>query len=86
LAADLFDMKVYVSATKEAAAMGGALLAKYSWWRAKNGGRGTFEEMTKGEVVGWCVAEPRPEVAQVYKGLVAAYRLCEEDAVKRGRQ
>ncbi|KAF8206462.1 hypothetical protein K438DRAFT_1817249 [Mycena galopus ATCC 62051] len=40
LAADLFGMKVYVSQTKEAAGMGGALLAKYVWWRAARGGTG----------------------------------------------
>ncbi|KAJ7170670.1 hypothetical protein C8R43DRAFT_59286 [Mycena crocata] len=84
LAADLFNMKVYVSSTKEGAGMGGALLAKYAWWRAKNGGTGTYEEMTGSEVVGMqCVAEPRPEVTQVYDGLVNIYQLCEEDAVKK---
>ncbi|KAJ7104175.1 hypothetical protein B0H15DRAFT_808855 [Mycena belliarum] len=84
LAADLFDMKVYVSHTKEAAGMGGALLAKYAWWKDARGGTGTFEEMTGGEVVGMqCVAEPRAEVAKIYDGLVSLYRLCEEDALKR---
>ncbi|KAJ6619732.1 actin-like ATPase domain-containing protein [Mycena sp. CBHHK59/15] len=75
---------VYVSHTKEAAGMGGALLAKYAWWKEVHGGTGTFEEMTGGEVVGMqCVAEPRPAVAKVYDGLVGVYQLCEEDAVKR---
>ncbi|KAJ7637746.1 actin-like ATPase domain-containing protein [Mycena polygramma] len=84
LAADLFDMKVYVSQTKEAAAMGGALLAQYAWWRAAHGG--TFDEMMRGEVVGMqCVAEPNPEVAKVYEKLVDAYRRCEEAAVKTVR-
>lgn len=83
LAADLFGMKVYVSQTKEAAGMGGALLAKYAWWRAARGGTGTFEEMMGGEVVGMqCVAEPNPEVTGVYDGLVSAYQLCEETALK----
>ncbi|KAJ7707728.1 hypothetical protein B0H17DRAFT_1033745 [Mycena rosella] len=84
LAADLFDMKVYVSHTKEAAGMGGALLAKYAWWRAARGGTGSFEEMTGGEVVGMqCVAEPRAEVAKIYDGLLNVYQKCEEEAVKR---
>jgi xylulokinase len=84
LAADLFNMKVYVSGTKEAAGMGGALLAKYAWWKAARGGTGTFEEMSGGEAVGMqCVAEPRPEVAKVYAGLVSIYQQCEEDALKR---
>ncbi|KAJ7364016.1 hypothetical protein DFH08DRAFT_838095 [Mycena albidolilacea] len=83
LAADLFGMKVYVSQTKEAAGMGGALLAKYAWWRAARGGTGTFEEMMGGEVVGMqCVAEPNPKVTGVYDGLVSAYQLCEETALK----
>nr|GAT60769.1 predicted protein [Mycena chlorophos] len=84
LAADLFDMKVYVSGTKQAAGMGGALLAKYAWWRAAQGDTGTFEEMTGGEVGELkCVAEPRPEVTKVYDELVGVYQLCEEEAVKR---
>lgn len=83
LAADLFGMKVYVSATKEAAGMGGALLAKYCWWRAQNGGRGTFEEMSGGEVIGMkCVAEPREAITAVYERLVGAYRVCEEEVVR----
>ncbi|KAJ6576398.1 hypothetical protein DFH09DRAFT_1276432 [Mycena vulgaris] len=84
LAADLFDMKVYVSHTKEGAGMGGALLAKYAWWKAARGGTGSFEEMTGGEVVGMqCVAEPRTEVAKVYEGLVAVYQQCEADALEK---
>ncbi|KAF7312282.1 hypothetical protein MIND_00241200 [Mycena indigotica] len=84
LAADLFDMKVYVSSTKEAAGMGGALLAKYAWWRAARGDTGSFEEMTGGEVGALeCVAEPRQEVSQIYDELVEIYQLCEEDVVQR---
>ncbi|KAF9497204.1 actin-like ATPase domain-containing protein [Pleurotus eryngii] len=87
LAADLFGMKAYVSATKEAAGLGGAMLAKYAWWKQINGGKGTFEEMTGGEMPGMtCVAEPRDEVTQIYKGLVSAYRLCEEDVVNRSQR
>ncbi|KAJ7227175.1 hypothetical protein GGX14DRAFT_530950 [Mycena pura] len=85
LAADLFGMQVYVSDTREAAGMGGALLAKYAWWRAVRGGSGNFEEMTGGEVGALrCVAKPRPEVTKTYDKLVGVYQLCEEDAVKRG--
>ncbi|KAJ7650293.1 hypothetical protein FB45DRAFT_887503 [Roridomyces roridus] len=83
LAADLFGMKVYVSHTKEAAGMGGALLARYAAWRAERGGTGSYEEMMGGEVVGMqCVAEPRPEVTKVYDDLVSVYQLCEETALK----
>ncbi|KAF7374910.1 hypothetical protein MSAN_00377100 [Mycena sanguinolenta] len=85
LAADLFGMKVYVSQTKEAAGMGGALLAKYAWWRAGRGETGTFEEMMGDEVIGMqCVAEPNPEVAAVYDGFVSVYQSCEEAALEKG--
>ncbi|KAF8074959.1 actin-like ATPase domain-containing protein [Lyophyllum atratum] len=84
LAADIFGMKVFVSSTKEAAGMGGALLAKYAWWKAKNGGNGTFEDMTGGEVTGLlCVAEPVKEVTDVYETLVDLYRACEEQVVSK---
>ncbi|KAJ3878325.1 hypothetical protein F5051DRAFT_232963 [Lentinula edodes] len=86
LAADLFNMKVYVSTTKEAAGMGGALLAKYAWWKQNGNSKGTFEEMNammEGESTGMkCVAEPREEVAMQYDGLVASYTACEEEVVK----
>ncbi|KAK7033109.1 hypothetical protein R3P38DRAFT_2920737 [Favolaschia claudopus] len=84
-AADLFGMKVYVSQTKEAAGMGGGLLAKYAWWCAVQGRTGTFEDMMGDEVVGMqCVAEPKAEVAAIYDGLVETYTLCEEAALKQG--
>lgn len=74
-------MKVYVSVTKEAAGMGGALLAKYAWWKEKKAG--SFEDMSGGEVVGMkCVAEPREEIREEYKGLVRLYVACEQHAVE----
>ncbi|KAF9071547.1 hypothetical protein BDP27DRAFT_1321930 [Rhodocollybia butyracea] len=79
LAADLFNMRVYVSATKEAAGMGGAFLAKYSC-------KGTFEEMTAmmdDEALGLkCVAEPRLDIAKQYDSLIAPYTACEEHVAK----
>jgi xylulokinase len=86
LAADLFNMRVYVSATKEAAAMGGALLAKFAWWKVNGNEDGSFEEMsamTGTEGLGMkCVAEPQEKVAQVYEGLIGAYTSCEEQVVR----
>lgn len=79
LAADVFGMKVYVATGgKEAAAVGGAQLARYAWWKGCNTGTGTFEEMVSGdpETVR-LVAEPRPRVVNVYEGLVEPYRRCE---------
>ncbi|KAG6821209.1 hypothetical protein H0H93_004030 [Arthromyces matolae] len=79
IAADIFGMKVFVSTTKEAGGMGGALLAKYAWWKSVYGGQGSFEDMTGGEVTGLrCVAEPRKEVVEVYEKLVDVYRACED--------
>lgn len=81
LAADLFDMKVYISATKEAAAMGGALLARFAWWKATEAPHGTFEEMCSGvdaEAFGMkCVAIPNPDAALAYSKLVGSYVTCE---------
>ncbi|KAF5383796.1 hypothetical protein D9615_003543 [Tricholomella constricta] len=84
IAADIFGMKVFVSSTKEAAGMGGALLAKYAWWKAARGGNGTLEDMTRGEITGLqCVAEPREEVSDVFEKLVDVYRACEEQVVSK---
>ncbi|KAJ2934852.1 hypothetical protein H1R20_g2271, partial [Candolleomyces eurysporus] len=81
IAADIFDMNVYVSTTKEAAGMGGALLAKYAWWKIRNP-EGTFEDMTGGEGVGESrVAEPKKEQSQIYDALVPIYTACEEAVV-----
>lgn len=79
MAADVLGMKVYVATGgKEAAAIGGAQLARYAWWKSRNGGIGTFEEMVSGdpETVR-LVAEPRPELVNVYEGFVEPYRRCE---------
>ena len=85
-AQDIFNMNVYISATKEAAAMGGGLLAKYAWWNRMNERFASFEEMTKGKVVGLqCVAKPRSEISQVYEQLVGIYTSCEEHVVKHGK-
>ncbi|KAG5647482.1 hypothetical protein DXG03_009417 [Asterophora parasitica] len=86
IAADIFGMKVYVSSTKEAAGMGGALLAKYSWWKTLRGGKGSLEEMTGGDATQLglqCVAEPRKEVTAVYGELVDVYRACEEQVISQ---
>ena len=62
--------------------MGGALLAKYAWWKRQNP-EGTFEDMTGGESVGeTCVATPRKEESAVYDRLVPIYTACEEAVSK----
>lgn len=75
-------MDVYVSATKEAAGSGGALLAKYAWWKRSHP-EGSFVDMTNGEAMGLeCVAKPRKEVSAIYDGLVVAYDECEARVVQ----
>lgn len=83
LAADLFGLPTYVAETKEAAGLGGALLALFAWWREQNGGKGTFDEMraTHPEQMK-LVAEPRREFTRVYDGLVDAYWSWEDQVVK----
>lgn len=83
LSADLFGIPAYVAEhTSEAAATGGALLARYVWWRSNNGSV-SFEETRAGDAEGMkLVAEPDEEITGVYDGLVEAYTLCEDFVVK----
>lgn len=77
-------MDVYVSSTKEAAGLGGALLAKYAWWKQSESNAGkTFEDMGASDVtVGLeCVAKPRLEIQKVYDNLVSVYGTLEEQVV-----
>lgn len=73
-------MDLYVSATKEAAVLGGALLAKYAWWKQFNASK-SFEDMGDGVMGLECVAKPRPEVQKVYDSLVSVYDTLEEQVV-----
>jgi xylulokinase len=75
-------MDVYVSSTKEAAGLGGALLAKYAWWKQSNAGK-SFEDMGASDVaVGLeCVAKPRLEIRKVYDSLVGVYGALEARVV-----
>jgi xylulokinase len=83
MVADILNLPVFISSsegTKEAAALGGALLAKWVWWRSSHVG-GSFEDMAKelGEgIVTIKVAEPDSEKEKFYEGLVEAYGKCEE--------
>lgn len=66
-------MNVYVSSTKEAAGLGGALLAKYAWWKQSNGGSKSFEDMSATPIGLDCVAKPRLEDRKIYDSLVGIY-------------
>jgi xylulokinase len=82
VAADVFGMPVHVtigSESKDAACIGGAILAKYSWSRHIKGAVGNFEEMDHGDINRlMCVAEPKEEASGLYDKLVEVFRSCEE--------
>ncbi|EPQ56533.1 actin-like ATPase domain-containing protein [Gloeophyllum trabeum ATCC 11539] len=92
MAADVFGMEVYVpDGSREAAAVGGAWLAKWAWWRKQQGvgeglgGRGTFEEMTaslRENVKRVAVPVGDERVRGFYEGMVGVYRTCEEMVVR----
>ncbi|KAH8116532.1 actin-like ATPase domain-containing protein [Phellopilus nigrolimitatus] len=83
LAADVFGLPTYVAETKEAAGLGGAVLALFAWWRARRSGVGAFDEFKVGiEEKMRLVATPRAEVTKVYEGLVDSYRACEDQVVR----
>jgi xylulokinase len=86
--ADILGLPVFVASNSASAASGGALLAKYAWWKAMKGHEnGTFEEMRKdyGELTLECVARPHDELVKIYKGVVDSYRRCEEEVVHEYR-
>ena len=80
LAADILRMRVYVVdgwENKEAACVGGALLARFVWWRER--GIRTFKELDVRVLEKLkCVAEPRDSHSREYENLLAVYRACEE--------
>jgi len=79
---DIFGMDVFVSATQEAAATGGALLAKYAWWKLSHPD-GTFEDMTGAAAMGLrCVARSQKENSVIYDDLIGVYNKCEEEVVR----
>jgi xylulokinase len=85
LTADLFGIPTYVAEdTSEAAAVGGALLARYTWWRSNSGSGGvTFEEIRAGDAEKMkLIAMPNEEITKVYDGLVGAYTICEDYVVR----
>jgi xylulokinase len=84
LSADVFGIPAHVAEnTSEAAAIGGALLARYAWWLSNGGAALSFEKMRAGDPERMkLVANPDEEITKVYDGLVEAYTLCENFVVK----
>lgn len=101
IVADVLNLPVYVTKNSGSAASGGALLAKYAWWKTQtqtleeersadggNTGKGTFEDMRKeyGELELECVAKPDEGRKAVYDELVEVFRSCEEEVVKEYKE
>ena len=84
LSAELFGIPTYIAEdTTESAATGGALLARYAWWRSNGRPGVSFEEMRAGDTERMMfVAGPDAEITKVYDGLVESYTLCEDFVVK----
>ncbi|EIN09559.1 actin-like ATPase domain-containing protein [Punctularia strigosozonata HHB-11173 SS5] len=85
IAADIFGMHVFVAdGGQQGAAAGGAVLAKFAWWRAMQGGRGTYEEMVAGQPERMReVAKPeKHELTALYESFVEPYRRCEDEVVR----
>lgn len=86
LVADVFNLKVYMARTKEAGSLGGALLAKYVWWKPQQPqGKNSYTDMRHqdGDSVSE-VASPNSAIAAQYEELVDAYRKAEEWVVAKG--
>jgi xylulokinase len=94
--ADVFDKEVYVSSekgSKEAAALGGALLGKWVWWKkVLQGGKdvySSYEAMRNEDdskaTKQILVASPDPEKVKFYEELVFPYRNCEDWVIKHSK-
>ena len=78
---DVFDIDICISPTEEGASFGGALLARYAWWRQSDPDA-IFDDMMDGAAVGLtCVAHPREDAARVYSGLLDMYNDCETQVI-----
>jgi xylulokinase len=86
-------MSVYITSeesSKEAAALGGAFLGKWAWWKGQEGNQDrSYEEMIhekkSGATEHILVATPNPENAKVYEGILDAYRKAEQLVVERSQ-
>jgi xylulokinase len=72
---DVFDVAICISPTEEGASFGGAVLARYAWWRQFNPDAILDDVMMEGGLT--CVAHPREDAARVYSGLLDMYNDCE---------
>jgi len=85
LVADILGLPVYIAATSASATIGGALLAQFAWWRKRNGGNGTFEEM-RAEVNSNAslkkVLDPQEAESKVYDEIVEEYEKSEDKVIE----
>lgn len=93
--ADILGHPVYVADASGSATVGGALLARWGWYRATGSTRGLSQEYEGksedlpfeatregGGVKVQLVAEPHPDAVKVYEGLVETYKQNEDAVVK----
>ncbi|KAG8680759.1 hypothetical protein FRC08_016072 [Ceratobasidium sp. 394] len=89
--ADVLHLPVYVADASGSATVGGALLARWGWYKA-TGYQGAspdvpFEETREGGGVSVrLVAEPHPEAVAVYNGLADMYEQNEAAVIKVCRE
>lgn len=93
--ADVFDKEVYVASeqgSKEAAALGGALLGKWIWWKMQRSDESedlSYEAMRsedKSKATEQIrVASPNAEHAKLYETLVVPYQRCENWVVENNK-
>lgn len=91
LASDILGLPVYTATNGgDSAAHGGALLAKYAWWKHQHGESGTsFEDMRRemGDVLALeQVAKPSVENEHLYGRLLNEFRHCEQIIVGESRE
>jgi xylulokinase len=97
--ADILNLPVYVADASGSATVGGALLARWGWYRATGATQGLgqayegksedipFEATREGGGVSvGLVAEPNPAAVEVYEGLVDTYNQNEAAIVKICRE
>ncbi|KAG8697201.1 hypothetical protein FRC09_008014, partial [Ceratobasidium sp. 395] len=87
ICADVLHLPVYVADASGSATVGGALLARWGWYKATGYDGATdaipFEATREGGGISVrLVAEPHPETVEVYHGLVDTYNQNEAEVIK----
>lgn len=92
LVADILGLPVYIASSSGSAATGGALLAKFAWWKRQLApdaqATASFEEMRKefGELEVERVAQPVMKNEHLYGRILEEFRRCEKSIVDGTRR